>query len=100
MSLATPLRPFGRKEYPSPLPNPELIYEPSLKRELAHRLFLICSVFFGFTWLVSFIFTLDLTKGPPLGVLGHLVATTLTALFALMTGAIPLLVLRGRAVSG
>ncbi|KAF8498289.1 nucleoporin protein Ndc1-Nup [Gautieria morchelliformis] len=95
----TPLRPFGRKVSPASLPSPTSTYEPFLKRELAHRLFLICSVFVGFTWLFSFISTLDFTKGPPLGVLGHLTATSLTALFALVIGAVPPLVLRGHAVS-
>lgn len=100
MSKATPLRPFGRRDPPAPLPNSKSTFEPPLKRELTRRLCLICCVFYGFTWLVSFISTLDFSQGPPLGVLGQLVATILVALFALVIGAIPPLVLRGHAVSG
>ena len=100
MSVATPFRPFGRKKPPIPFPNSKSPYEPLLKRELAHRLFLICSVFFGFTWLFSFTSTLDIAKGPPLGVLGHLVATSLTAFLALLIGGVPSLLIRGHAVSG
>lgn len=100
MPVGTSLRPLGRKDPPAALPSSKSTYEPPLKRELAQRLLLICSVFYAFVWLFSFISTLDPPKGPPLGVLGHLVATSLTSLFALVIGAVPSLALRGHAVSG
>ncbi|KAF8572669.1 hypothetical protein K439DRAFT_1643451 [Ramaria rubella] len=97
--FTTPLRPFGRKEPPAPLPGSKHEYETPLKRELASRLLLVCSAFLAFTWLVLLFTTMDFSKGPPLGVFGHLITTSLVAVTALGVGAAPLLVLRGRAVS-
>jgi len=100
MSFSTPTRPFGRKQPPGPLPDPKSIYEPLLKCELASRLIFICATSFAFTWLVALAATINFSKGPPLGFLGHIVAMALMALASLAVGGIPSLVLRGHAVSG
>lgn len=96
----SPLRPFGRKEPPSPLPDAKSSYEWPLKRELANRLYAICLAYFSVIWFALYMTTLNLSKGPPMGHFGNLLATTLFAGVTLLFGGLPPLFLRGRSISG
>ncbi|KIJ56383.1 hypothetical protein M422DRAFT_774158 [Sphaerobolus stellatus SS14] len=98
-AVASPLRPFGRKEPPKPLPDPKSSYERPLKRDLTSRLLAVTIAYFGFEYSIFLITTANVSKGVPLGLLGHLIASVFFAGFALILGGIPPLFLRGRAVS-
>ncbi|KAF8528396.1 nucleoporin protein Ndc1-Nup [Hysterangium stoloniferum] len=99
-AVTTHLRPFGRKEPAAPLPDPKTAYERPLKRELANRVLIVYSAFYGFTWSTLFLTSIDLSKGPPLGFFGHLIATSISTMVLSVVGALPPLILRGRTVSG
>ncbi|GJJ13019.1 hypothetical protein Clacol_007268 [Clathrus columnatus] len=99
MSNVTPLRPFGRKEAPIPIPDPKSSYEPLLKKELGNRILSICLAFIAFIYLLYFIPSIDISRGQRLGMIGHLAATGFLTTVAFAFGALPLLILRGRTVS-
>jgi len=99
-AVASPLRPFGRKEPPKPLPDPKVSYERPLKRELSNRLFAITVTYFGFEYAVLLLTSASLGNGVPLGLVGHTIAAALVGGISLLLGGLPPLFLRGRAVSG
>lgn len=83
-----------------PLPDPKTTYEPLLKKELGNRILAISLAFVAFVYLLYFIPSLDLSRGQRLGFVGHFAVTGLFASATFALAALPLLVLRGRAVSG
>lgn len=101
-SFLTMLLPLGRKETEtaSTLPEASTSYEPLLKKELGHRILAISLAFLAFEYLLYLIPSLDISRGQQLGLLPHLAVTAVFALVTFAFGALPLLALRGRTLSG